>query len=97
MAALSTGNGFPDVVVTAVASSTALAPDAEETWQQLLEGQSGIRRLEKPFVEEFDSPVRIAGELREEFDQYLTRVELRRFFNQNIGRKPVVLPIILDL
>jgi ribonuclease J len=25
------------------------------------------------------------------------RVELRRFFNQNIGKKPVVLPIILDL
>jgi ribonuclease J len=25
------------------------------------------------------------------------RVELRRFFNQNLGKKPVVLPIILDL
>jgi ribonuclease J len=29
--------------------------------------------------------------------QETIRVELRRFFNQNIGKKPVVLPIILDL
>ncbi len=29
--------------------------------------------------------------------QETIRVELRRFFNQNLGKKPVVLPIILDL
>ena len=75
---LRTGDGFPDVVVTAVASTTALAPDAEETWQQLLAGCSGIRTLTKPFVEEFDSPVRIGGELRETFDEHLDRVERRR-------------------
>ena len=73
-----TGNGFPDVVVTAVASTTALAPDAEDTWQQLLEGRSGIRTLEKRFVAEFNSPVRIGGELREDFDEQLDRVERRR-------------------
>lgn len=76
--ALITGQGLPDVVVTAVASSTALAPDAEETWQRLLKGESGIRTLDKPFTEMFDSPVRIGGELREDFDDHLTRVELRR-------------------
>jgi 3-oxoacyl-[acyl-carrier-protein] synthase II/beta-ketoacyl ACP synthase len=87
MAALSTGDGFPDVVVTAITSSTALAPDAEDTWQQLLEGQSGIRRLDKPFLDEFDSPVRIGGELREDFDQYLNRVELRRLsYMQKMSR-----------
>ena len=87
MAALSTGDGFPDVVVTAVTSSTALAPDVEDTWQQLLEGQSGIRTLGKSFVEEFKSPVRIGGELREDFDQHLNRVELRRFsFMQKMSR-----------
>ncbi len=78
MAALRTGDGLRDVVVTALASSTALAPDADDTWQQLLAGESGIRPLDKPFIEEFDSPVRIGGELREEFDQQLSRVELRR-------------------
>ena len=82
-----TGDGFPDVVVTAVASSTALAPDAEDTWQQLLEGQSGIRRLDKPFVDEFDLPVRIGGQLREDFDQHLNRVELRRLsYMQKMSR-----------
>ena len=87
MASNSTGDGFPDVVVTAVASSTALAPDAEDTWQQLLEGQSGIRRLDKPFVDEFKLPVRIGGELREDFDQHLNRVELRRLsYMQKMSR-----------
>ena len=87
MSSNSTGDGFPDVVVTAVASSTALAPDAEDTWQQLLEGQSGIRRLDKPFVDEFKMPVRIGGELREDFDQHLNRVELRRLsYMQKMSR-----------
>lgn len=75
---LSTGNGFPSVVVTGVAMTTALATDAETTWQRLLDGQSGIRRLEDPFVEEYDLPVRIGGHLLEDFDSELTRVELRR-------------------
>ncbi len=78
MTAMRTGDGLPDVVVTAVASTTALAPNAEDTWQQLLEGQSGIRRLDKAFVEEYEPSVRIGGELREEFDPLLNRVELRR-------------------
>lgn len=29
--------------------------------------------------------------------QEMVRIELRRFFNQQIGKKPIVLPIILDL
>ena len=78
MASLRTGDGFADVVVTAVASTTSLAPDAETTWQLLLEGQSGIRDLDKPFVGEFNSPVRIGGPLQESFDEHLSRVELRR-------------------
>ena len=78
MSGLATGNGFPNVVVTGVAMTTALATDAEETWKRLLDGQSGIRKLEDPFVEQFDLPVRIGGHLLEDFDSELTRVELRR-------------------
>jgi 3-oxoacyl-[acyl-carrier-protein] synthase II/beta-ketoacyl ACP synthase len=78
MAKLRTGSGFADVVVTAVAATTALAPDAEDTWQQLLAGHSGIRALDSWFVDELDSPVRIGGQLREDFDTHLNRVELRR-------------------
>jgi beta-ketoacyl ACP synthase len=86
MADLSTGNGLPDVVVTGVAMTTALAPDADETWKLLLDGQSGIRRLDDTFVDQFASPVRIGGHLLEDFDELLTRVELRRFlFLQKIS------------
>ncbi len=78
MAGLSTGNGLPDVVVTGVAMTTALAVDVDNTWKKLLDGQSGIRKLEDAFVEQFDLPVRIGGHLLEDFDHELTRVELRR-------------------
>src|ERR1700754_1097683 len=78
MGGLATGNGFPNVVVTGIAMTTALATDADGTWQKLLDGQSGIRKLEDPFVEQYDLPVRIGGHLLENFDSELTRVELRR-------------------
>lgn len=86
MAELSTGNGLPDVVVTGVAMTTALATDADETWRRLLNCESGIRKLNDEFVDRFDLPVRIGGHLLEDFDQYLTRIELRRFlFLQKIS------------
>ena len=78
MAGLTTGNGFPNVVVTGIAMTTALATDADSTWKALLDGQSGIRKLHDPFVEQYDLPVRIGGHLLEDFDSELTRVELRR-------------------
>ncbi|SPM36188.1 3-oxoacyl-(acyl-carrier-protein) synthase [Mycobacterium rhizamassiliense] len=78
MTELVTGKAFPNVVVTGVAATTALATDAENTWKLLLDGQTGIRTLDDPFVKEFDLPVHIGGHLLEEFDQHLTRVELRR-------------------
>jgi 3-oxoacyl-[acyl-carrier-protein] synthase II/beta-ketoacyl ACP synthase len=78
MAALTTGDGLADVVVTAVVSTTALATGAEDTWQALLDGQSGIRILDSPFVDEFQLPVRIGGQLLETFGEQVTRVERRR-------------------
>jgi beta-ketoacyl ACP synthase len=78
MTELVTGKAFPNVVVTGIAMTTALATDAETTWKLLLDCQSGIRTLDDPFVEEFGLPVRIGGHLLEEFDHQLTRVELRR-------------------
>jgi beta-ketoacyl ACP synthase len=75
---LVTGKTLPNVVVTGIAMTTALATDAENTWKLLLDRQSGIRTLEDPFVEEFELPVRIGGHLLEEFDSQLTRIELRR-------------------
>ena len=78
MAPLTTGNGLPDVVVTGIAMTTALAVDAENTWKKLLDGQSGIRTLDDPFVEEYDLPVRIGGHLLVDFESDLDRVEKRR-------------------
>lgn len=78
MAALRTDDGFPDIVVTAVVSTTSLATDAEETWQLLQQGRSGIRALDKWFIDEFDSPVRIGGTILENLDEQLDRVERRR-------------------
>src|SRR3954454_23034863 len=73
---------FPDVVVTGVAMTNALATSAEATWAALLEGSSGIRELSAPFAAELDLPVRIGGEILEDFDTDLTRVELRRLSYQ---------------
>ena len=75
---LTTGNGLPNVVVTGFAMTTALATDAENTWKKLLDGQSGIRTLKDPFIDEYDLPVRIGGHLLEDFDGELNKVELRR-------------------
>ena len=69
---------LPDVVITGVATTNALATDAEATWAALLDGSSGIRSLSAPFVEELNLPVRIGGQLLEGFDGELSRVELRR-------------------
>src|SRR3954452_18336131 len=73
---------FPDVVVTGVAMTNALATNAEATWAALLEGRSGIRELSRPFAADLDLPVRIGGEILEDFDTALTRVELRRLSYQ---------------
>lgn len=78
MASPTTGNGLPDVVVTGIAMTTSVSTSAEGTWKALLDGQSGIRRLDDPFVEEYDLPVRIGGHLLEGFDGELSKVENRR-------------------
>ena len=78
MAQLTTGNGLPNVVVTGISMTTALATDAENTWKMLLDGQSGIRTLQDPFIEEYDLPVRIGGHLLEDFESELNKFELRR-------------------
>lgn len=75
MAGLTTGSGFPNVVVTGYAMTTALATDADSTWKRLLDGESGIRTLNDPFVELYDLPVRIGGHLLEDFDSDLTPAE----------------------
>jgi beta-ketoacyl ACP synthase len=78
MTELVTGKALPNVVVTGIAMTTALATDAENTWKLLLDNQSGIRTLDDSFIEHYDLPVRIGGHLLEDFDQVLTRAERHR-------------------
>ena len=78
MSGLATGNGFPNVVVTGVAMTTALATDAEEHLEEAARRAERDPHTEDSFVEEYDLPVRIGGHLLEDFDSELTRVELRR-------------------
>ena len=75
----STANGgYPNVVVTAVAATTSLAPDIESTWKGLLAGESGIRVLEDDFVYKWDLPVKIGGHLKEPVDIHMGRLDMRR-------------------
>ncbi|ORW98930.1 KasA/KasB family beta-ketoacyl-ACP synthase [Mycolicibacillus trivialis] len=78
MTALATGNGLPNVVVTGVALTTAVATNVEDTWQALLAGQSGIRALKDPFVDQYKLPVWIGGHLLESFDDELSAAEVER-------------------
>lgn len=66
------------MVVTGYTASTSLADGADETWNHLLRGSSGIGELSDPFVEEYDLPVRIGGKLHLHPGEHLTRVERRR-------------------
>ena len=69
---------FPSVVITGVAMTNALATNVDDTWTALIDGQSGIRPLTGSFPQDLGLPVWIGGELREDFDGELSRVELRR-------------------
>jgi 3-oxoacyl-[acyl-carrier-protein] synthase II len=51
------------VVVTGVGALTPLAQGAEETWQRLLAGESGVTNIETFDASEW--PVRIAGEIKQ--------------------------------
>ena len=67
-----------------------LAHEEREGW--LVEE---AKNLAKKIILQYEKTIGQAGP---EMDlQETIRIELRRFFNSNIGKKPVVLPIILDL
>ncbi|WP_319453502.1 MULTISPECIES: KasA/KasB family beta-ketoacyl-ACP synthase [unclassified Mycobacterium] len=68
----------PDVVITGVALTSGLAPNAEDTWTALLDGQTGVRPLGDALRGDIELPTRIGAALREHVDAELTRVELRR-------------------
>ncbi|MDG3011885.1 beta-ketoacyl-ACP synthase [Rhodococcus sp. D2-41] len=79
MTSATTRNGtIPNIVVTSLAATTSIAGDVDATWKGLLSGESGVGIIADPFVEEYDLPVRIAGQLKVSPDETLSRVEVRR-------------------
>ena len=67
-----------DVVVTGLGATTPLGGDVASTWEGLLAGRSGISRIEADWVDKYDLPVRIAGQLAVDPSEVLKRVEARR-------------------
>jgi 3-oxoacyl-[acyl-carrier-protein] synthase II len=67
-----------DVVVTGLGATTPLGGDVASTWDGLLAGRSGARKLEKEWVERFGLPVTFAAQLAVEPTEVLPRVQARR-------------------
>lgn len=68
----------PDVVITGLALTSGLAPDAEDTWTALRAGRTGIRELGDALPADLELPTRIGAALHEDVAAGLNRVELRR-------------------
>jgi 3-oxoacyl-[acyl-carrier-protein] synthase II len=64
------------VVVTGLGTTNPVGGDVATTWDALVKGQSGVRRIEQPWVE--DLPVKIAGVAAVEPTEVLDRVKARR-------------------
>lgn len=67
-----------DVVVTGLGATTPLGGDVASTWDALVDGQSGVRKLTAEWAERYELPTRIAAELAVEPSEVLPRVQLRR-------------------
>jgi 3-oxoacyl-[acyl-carrier-protein] synthase II len=69
-----------DVVVTGLGATTPLGGDVASTWEALLAGRSGVRRIDSDFewVDRYELPVKIAAPLATEPAEVLPRVQARR-------------------
>ena len=65
------------VVVTGLGSITALGPDVDTFWDNIIGGQSGVSLIEK--VDVSDIPTQIAAEIKDfDIEQYMPRRQARR-------------------
>jgi 3-oxoacyl-[acyl-carrier-protein] synthase II len=64
------------VVITGIGATTPLGGDAPSTWEALLAGRSGVRRIDAEWAE--DIPVKIAAQAAVDPSEVLDRVEARR-------------------
>lgn len=66
------------IVVTGLGTSNPLGGDVASTWQALLAGESGVSTIDAPWVEQYDLPVRFAGQAKVRPTEVLTTVEAKR-------------------
>lgn len=64
------------VVVTGLGTTSPVGGDVPSTWDALVGGRSGVRRLTDDWAEEM--PVKIAGRIAVEPTEVLERVKARR-------------------
>ncbi|QRP44267.1 beta-ketoacyl synthase [Amycolatopsis sp. FDAARGOS 1241] len=67
-----------DVVITGMGATTPLGGDVASTWDGLLAGRSGVRKIDAEWVEELGLPVQIGATLAVEPTEVLPRVQARR-------------------
>ena len=64
------------VFVTGMGTTNPVGGDVASTWEAMVAGRSGVRRIDDPWVEEM--PVKIAGRVAVEPTEVLERVKARR-------------------
>lgn len=66
------------IVVTGIGATSPLGGTAPDSWKALLAGESGVRRIEADWVEQYDLPVTFAGQAKVRAEEVLERVEYKR-------------------
>ncbi|MGW4484450.1 beta-ketoacyl-[acyl-carrier-protein] synthase family protein [Amycolatopsis sp. NPDC004368] len=67
-----------DVVITGMGATTPLGGDVASTWDGLLTGRSGVRKIEADWPEKLGLPVLIGAALAVDPSEVLPRVQARR-------------------
>ncbi|KAA5826557.1 beta-ketoacyl-[acyl-carrier-protein] synthase family protein [Saccharopolyspora hirsuta] len=67
-----------EVVITGLGATTPLGGDVASTWDGVLNGATGIKRLEEEWLDRFELPAKIGAPLAVEPADVLPRVQLRR-------------------
>ncbi len=73
-----TSNHEQRIVVTGLGATTPVGSTATETWEAILDGQSGVRVMPYEWVETYQLPVKIAATIKQSPLEVLSRVEARR-------------------
>jgi len=73
-----TSNREQRIVVTGLGATSPLGGTATETWEAILDGQSGVRLMPFEWVETYQLPVKIAATIKQSPVDVLAKVEVRR-------------------